>query len=288
MRINGNTQIYGIIGYPVKHTYSPAMHNAAFRSLGINAVYVPFEVKPGDLKESLACLRSAGVRGFNVTVPHKENVIKYLDEVDREASLIRAVNTIVNEDGRLKGYNTDGKGFISSLEEDLAVTPKGKRFFILGAGGASRAISFSLALKGARRIVLVDTVREKAIKLAKSLAKIDTCEVIALKRDRLAMKEMLMNTDVLINATPCGMKDTDPRVIEPELLHKRLRVVDVIYNPGATKLLRDAGGKGAAVSNGTGMLLHQGLIAFRLWTGRKPPVEVMRRALKRTLKKRGY
>jgi len=280
MKIDGNTEIYGLIGYPVKHTYSPPMHNAAFHSLGINAVYVPFEVKPEDLRRNLDCMKSVGVQGLNVTVPHKENVLKYLDEIDKEAALIKAVNTIVIKGGKLKGYNTDGKGFTNALKEDFGITPKGKRFFILGAGGASRAISFSLALKGARRIVLVDVIREKVIKLAKSLARNTSSEVIALKKDKHAMKEMLLNTDVLINATPCGMEHTDPRVIEPEILHKGLCVSDVIYNAGMTKLLKDAKKKGARTSNGIGMLLHQGVIAFRLWTGKIPPVEIMRRALK--------
>jgi len=284
MHINGKTQIYGIIGYPVKHTFSPLMQNAAFKHLGINAVYLPFEVKPQDLKVSLTCMRLLGISGLNVTIPHKEEVIKYLDELDKEASLIGAVNTIVNRAGRFKGFNTDGRGFIQSLKEEFGILPKGKRFFIMGAGGASRAISFSLALSGADRIVLVDSIEGKAIKLAESLLKNTSCEAIALKKDKKAIKELLLDSDVFINTTPCGMRRTDPKLIDPDFLHRELFVYDIIYNPRITKLLIDAKRKGARVSGGIGMLLNQGAISFSLWTGRKAPVGVMKKALDSILK----
>lgn len=279
MKIDGETEIYGLIGYPVRHTYSPLMHNAAFESLRINAVYLPFEVRPRDLKSNLFCMESIGVRGLNVTIPHKEKVLKYLDEIDREASLIGAVNTIVNKGGRLRGFNTDGRGFVISLKENFGISPKGKRFFIMGAGGAARAISFSLALRGARRIVLVDVISKKAIKLAQSLSRETSCEAIALRKDKRAMREMILSSDVFINATPCGMKTKDPRVIDPKLLHKGLFVYDIIYNVAITKLLRDAKERGAHTSGGIGMLLHQGALSFKLWTGKTPPINIMRKAL---------
>lgn len=284
MKINGKTEIYGVIGYPVRHTFSPLMHNAAFESLKINAVYLPFEVKPEDLKSTLSCMKSLGVRGLNVTIPHKEKVLEYLDEIDKEASLIKAVNTIVNENSKFKGFNTDAEAFVMSLKEEFGISPRGKRFFIMGAGGASRAISFSLALNGATRIVLVDRIGKKAIRLANSLSKNTTCEVTALKKDKRAIKEIVLNSDVFINATPCGMKATDPGVIDPEFLHKELFVYDIIYNPSITRLLRDAKDRGLRTSNGIGMLLNQGAISFRLWTGRKAPVAVMRKALTGILK----
>ena len=283
MRINGDTKIYGLIGYPVKHTLSPLMHNAAFCALDINAIYVPFEVKPENLRRNLDCMELVGVCGLNVTVPHKEKVLRHLDDIDREAALIGAVNTIVFKGGRLKGHNTDGRGFVSALKEDFGMTPKGRSFFILGAGGASRAISFSLALRGAARIVIMDIFREKAIKLARELTKKTPCESIALKQDRRAMREMLLNTDVLINATPCGLRHGDPGAIETGLLHGGLCVVDLIYNPSTTKLLREAKKKGARVSNGIGMLLRQGAGSFRLWTGKNPPPGVMKKALQKVL-----
>ena len=134
MHIDGRTKIYGLIGYPVKHTFSPMMHNAAFKSLGINAAYMAFEVKPKDLKTAISCVRSTGICGLNVTIPHKENVLDHLDEVDKEASLIKAVNTIVIKNGRLRGFNTDGRGFVASIKKAFGVFPKGKDFFIIGAG----------------------------------------------------------------------------------------------------------------------------------------------------------
>jgi shikimate dehydrogenase len=279
MHIDGKTKIYGLIGYPVKHTLSPAMHNAAFKSLRINAAYMAFEVKPRELKAAISCARSIGICGLNVTIPHKENVLCHLDGVDKEASLIGAVNTIVVKGGRLKGFNTDGRGFVASLKKAFGISPKGRSFFIIGAGGASRAISFSLALGGARRIVLVDEMKNKAIRLASSLAKNTSCEAIALKRDKKVMKEMILNSDVLVNATPCGMEPSDPQVIDPSSLHKGLFVCDIIYNPRVTRLLREARKMGAKTLNGAGMLLNQGAISFELWTGRKAPLGVMKRAI---------
>lgn len=279
MKINGRTKIYGLIGYPVRHTFSPLMHNAAFAALGINAAYLPFEVKPRELGFTISCMKSLGIRGLNVTIPYKEEVLKHLDEIDKEASLIKAVNTIVVKDGKLRGFNTDGKGFIRSLKESFGVLPKGKNFFMMGAGGASRAISFSLALAGARRIVLVDEIKNKAIKLAHSLARNTSCEAIAIKKDKNVIKELILNSDIFVNATPCGMKSSDPRLIEPSLLPRGILVYDIIYNPPITRLLREAKKRGARVANGTGMLLNQGVISFKLWTGKKAPIRVMRKAI---------
>lgn len=279
MHINGSTELYGLIGYPVRHTFSPLMHNAAFATLGINAVYLPFEVKPKDLEPVMRSAGALGIRGLNVTVPYKEKVLKYLDEIDSETALIKAVNTIVIKDGKLRGFNTDGKGFVKSLQDEFGILPNGKRFFIMGAGGASRAVSFSLALQGAGRIVLVDDVPNKAVDLARSLARHTSCDAIALKKDNKAMKEMILNSDVFVNATPCGMKTNDPKVVDPNFLHENLLVYDIIYNPRTTTLLRDARNKGAKTANGIGMLLNQGVLSFSLWTGKKAPVHVMKKAL---------
>jgi len=283
VKINGKTEIYGLIGYPVKHTFSPHMHNAAFEALNMNAVYVPFEVKPGLLKEALIGMKSMGVRGLNVTIPYKEAIIKYMDDLDREASLIQAVNTVTIKDGKMKGYNTDGRGFIASMEEEFGITPEKKRFFILGAGGAARAISFSLALAGARRIILIDVVASKAIRLSTSLSRKVPCETIALKAGQRGVRELLLNSDVLINATPCGMKTSDSVPIDPNLLHRRLVVCDVIYNPPVTKLIRAAQSRRIRAMNGAGMLLNQGVISFKIWTGRKAPARIMAKALKAAL-----
>ena len=280
MNFGSKTKIYGLIGYPVKHTFSPLMHNALFKKFKMNATYVPFEVRPEELKSKIRYMKCIGISGLNVTIPHKENVVKYLDRVDKEAALIGAVNTIVLKGGKFKGFNTDGRGFIKSLEEEFAISPRRKKFFIMGAGGVSRAISFSLALSGAKRIVLLDDIKTKAIRLAKSLEKNTKGEVIALEKDKKAMKELILDSDVFINATPCGMKKSDSRLINPKFLHKKLFVCDVIYNPPATRLLKDAKKKGARTLNGLSMLINQGAISFNLWTGRKASLDVMRKAIK--------
>ncbi len=279
MGINGNTEISGLIGYPVRHTFSPIMHNAAFKTLGINAVYLPFEIKPENLKSVMRCAGAFGMSGLNITVPYKEKVLQYLDEIDRETLLIGAVNTIVIKDDKMKGFNTDGRGFVKSLQDEFGILPDGKRFFIMGAGGAARAISFSLAIQGAGRIVLVDDIPKKAADLAKSAAKRTSCDVIALEKDDKAIKEIILNSDVFINATPCGLKPHDPKVIDPDFLRRGMIVYDIIYNPRTTALLRDARNKGARTANGAGMLLNQGALSFSLWTGKKAPVHVMKKAL---------
>jgi shikimate dehydrogenase len=280
MHVNGSTKIYGLLGYPVKHTFSPLMHNAAFNSLGLNAVYLPFEVKPEKLKTAIEAVKALGISGLNITVPHKEKVIKYLDIVDEEAALIKSVNTVVLENGKLKGFNTDGRGFIMSLKEEFGFSPCQKRFFILGAGGAARAIAFSLAFEGAEKIILVDALPKKAANLAKAVSNKTSCDAIALDKNKKAMKDRLLNCDVLINATPCGMKKDDPKVIEPELLYKNLFVYDIIYNPRQTTLLRDARNRGAKIANGIGMLINQGILSFGIWTKKSAPVHAIKTALR--------
>ena len=275
--------LLGLIGHPVGHTLSPVMHNAALKSLGIDGAYSAFDVPPSGLKPFIRSLTEFGVRGFNVTIPHKERIIPCLDRLDKEAELIGAVNTVVVRNGKLAGYNTDGRGFIASLEEDLGVQPKGKRFFMFGAGGAARAIAFSLALRKAKRIVILDVDRKKSASLARAVAGKTKCEAVALRRSGTVMRELLLNTEVLINATPCGMKRADPSVVDKTLLHKGLAVYDVIYNPPATSLIRNAVRRGIPAANGLGMLINQGAQSFSLWTGKKPPVDVMRKALKKYL-----
>lgn len=271
--------LLGLIGFPVGHTLSPIMHNAALKAVGIDGLYTAFEVAPEELGRFVRSLVDFGVRGFNVTIPHKEKIIPYLDRIDKDARLIGAVNTVVVRGGKTAGYNTDGKGFISSLRKDLGVMPGGKDFFMLGAGGAARAIAFSLASCGARRIVMTDIDKWKASNLAQAVSKETRCEAIAIERGCEAMREFLLNADVFINATPCGMKASDPALLEPASLHGGLKVYDVIYNPQETCLLRDARRRGIRAANGLGMLIEQGAKSFELWTGRKAPVAVMRKAV---------
>jgi len=279
-KIDAHTQLYGVIGYPVRHSFSPAMHHAAFHKAKLNAVYLALEVHPENLKDALAGIKALGISGLNVTVPHKEACIPFLDDVYPTAKLIGAVNTIHLKDGKLIGYNTDGRGFIRALKEILKVNPKGKRFFILGAGGASRAVGFNLAKEGAKVVTFYDIVRSKAENLVIDLRlNFPNCSI------QLAstLPRHLKDFDCLINATPVGMKKNDPLLIDPKVFHPKLAVCDLIYNPSRTKLLKLAKAKRLKTMNGLGMLLYQGVIAWELWTGKKAPVSVMKRALEKAI-----
>lgn len=275
MMITGKTKILGIFGYPIEHTLSPFMHNAAFKSLKLDYCYIPFRVRPEDLREAVTALSALDIRGVNITIPHKESVIPFLDRLDREAELIGAVNTVLNEDGKLIGYNTDGSGFIRSLKEEGGVNPKGKSVMIIGAGGAARAIAFSLAIEGADKIFINDIISEKAKELSSAVSDKTPTEVIYIKD----LKEGTGEVDILINATPLGMKKGDPLPISSELLSSRLMVCDIVYYPPETPLLKEARKRGIKTLGGLGMLLYQGALAFEIWTDKEPPIEVMRKAL---------
>jgi len=269
MDISGKTKIIGIFGYPVEHTLSPLMHNAAFNALGLDMSYIAFKVLPQDLKDALTAIRVLHMQGVNITVPHKENVIPMVDHVDEEAAFIGAVNTVVNSGGRLTGYNTDGMGFMSSLSEKK-ISVKGKEILIIGAGGASRAISYYVS-KEASKLFLYDIDRVKTEKLVHDLGAIRT-NVFSLEGIEDTLKP-----HIIINATPLGLDNKDPLPLGPEFISQDMVVGDLIYRN--TKFLQAADKKGAKTFNGSGMLLWQGVLAFELWTGIKPPVDVMRKAL---------
>lgn len=279
--IDSHTQIYGIIGYPVRHSFSPAMHNAAFKARRLNAVYLAFEVRPENLKDAFWGVKALGICGLNITIPHKEACIPFLEEVYPIARIIGAINTIHLKDGRLIGYNTDGRGFIRALKEVLKIKPRGKKFFILGAGGAARAIGFNLVKEGAKEVAFYDVVRSKAENLVIDLRlHFPNCRIELVSS---LPKSSLRDFDCLINATPVGMKKSDPLVIDPKVFHSRLAVCDLIYNPPQTRLIKIAKQKRLKAMNGLGMLLYQGVIAWELWTGKKAPVAVMRKALEKAV-----
>lgn len=285
-KIDGKTRIFGIIGYPVKHTFSPYIHNAAFKALKINAAYVPFEVKPRELKNAICGLIGLGVCGVNVTIPHKEAVIPLLDELSSEAKGIGAANVVLVKDGKTMGYNTDGEGFLVSLKKELKVIPKNKSIFILGSGGAAKALVYVLASEGAKSITLVDVMNEKAKELAlKANKEFPRCQMRSIPYLGSRIDEEALNADILINATPVGMKKDDPRIVSPDALHKDLVVCDLIYNPVETKLLKEAKKRGLKATNGIGMLLYQGALSFELFTGKKAPISVMLTSLKKVIRR---
>ncbi|MFH1245118.1 MAG: shikimate dehydrogenase [Candidatus Omnitrophota bacterium] len=275
-------KLYGLIGFPVKHSYSAIMHNAAFREMGIDARYELFEVKAENLGEEFRKKVGQGICGLNITIPYKEKIIEWVDQLQQEARLIGAVNTIkVDRDKTTRGFNTDGLGFITHLQEVINFNPEGKRTAVLGAGGAARAVSVSLAQK-AKEIALFDIDKERALRLKEMLtANFSGCVVRTVSETDDLLDE---NTDLLVNATPCGMHKGDPLLINPDKLHKRLFVYDLIYNPGETPLLSEAKRrKCAGIFNGLGMLLYQGALAFKIWLEVEAPIKVMEQALKEAL-----
>lgn len=275
MKITGKTRITGLFGYPVEHTLSPAMHNAAFEALGLDYCYAAFRVHPDSLPEAVKAIRALHLSGVNVTIPHKEEVIPFLDEVDKEATAIGAVNTIVNSNGNLKGYNTDGRGFMQSFFE-YGISAEGKDVLVIGAGGASRAISYYFG-KEAKRLFLYDIEQEKAERLAADLKKILGKDVSIV--DDIGRTERF---NIFLNATPLGLKEEDPLPFDTSHLRPDQIVCDLIYKK--TRLLEEASRKGCIALDGLGMLLWQGVFAFELWTGVSPPVDIMREALYKNLK----
>lgn len=269
IQISGRTKITGLFGYPVEHTLSPAMHNAAFTELGLDYCYVPFLVHPDYLEYAVKAIKSLNLSGVNVTVPHKEKVMPFLDEINEEASFIGAVNTIVNSGGRLIGYNTDGRGFIQSLSEG-GISIEDKNILIIGAGGASKAISYYLSQK-AKTLYLYDIDKYKVEKLVQDLNNIFNNVYI------IENISSIGRFHIIINATPLGLKKEDPLPFDTTLLRTEQTVCDVIYKK--TRLLEEASKKGCITIDGLGMLLWQGVFAFELWTGKKPGVDVMRNAL---------
>ena len=257
-----------LIGYPIGHSMSPTMHNAAFQELGLNYGYEAVSVEPEGLTGFLnGVLRRPNVRGANVTIPHKIAVMKDIDAVDPEAAAIGAVNTIVNDGGILRGCNTDGRGALEALKESIGEL-NDKRVVLLGAGGAARAVR--------RAVELAASLREK---MGRRHA-----EISAAPFDETHLRRGLKGADILINATPIGMHpDVGETPVPRHLLHGRLVVFDLVYNPPRTRLLKEAEEEGAGTLSGVEMLVYQGAEAFLLWTGRRAPIGLMLRVVRRAL-----
>ncbi len=277
MLVNGETEVYGIIGYPVKHSKSPQFQTAAFRHKNINAVYLPFEVKPENLKKAVNGIKALSIKGINITVPHKEEVIRYLDETSEEVQFIGACNTVKNIDGYLIGYNTDAYGFIEGLKE-IEPQFQDKTFLILGAGGASRAVLYGLIREGAEKIFVANRTIDRVFQIIQDFSKLNRFIqeiIIPVPLDKV--EEYLSSTHIIVNTTSVGLKDEDPPLFDYSKIQKKHTVVDIIYKK--TKLLKVAQEKGCKWQDGLPMLLYQGAKAFEIWTGEKAPVEVMRKVL---------
>jgi len=282
MEISGRTRVCGIIGDPIEHSLSPVMHNAAFQKLNLDFVYVAFRVKKNELREAILGARSLDVHGLNVTMPHKNAVMKYLDEIDSTTRLIGAVNTILNDKGRLIGYNTDGAGALKALKEK-GVGPEGKRLLLLGAGGAGKAIAFYVAQE-VDELKIFNRTTPKAEKLAQLLRKEFGKKIDGNSLSAEIVKDELEDADILINATSVGMHpDVNRSLVDPSWLRPDLCVMDIVYNPIETKLVKDARLMGAKVVSGIEMLVFQGVASFEIWTDHQAPVKVMKEVVLKKL-----
>ena len=264
MNLSGRTEVYGVIGYPVSHSLSPVFQNAAFSFLGIDAVYVPFEIKPEDLREALAGLKKARVRGLNVTIPHKEAVVGLADWVSQEVEAIGAANTLLFSEGRTLAYNTDWIGFLRSVEE--IVDLDGKRVLLLGAGGSARAVAYALKRRSCQ-VYIWNRTKSRAEDLAERFG----LEVVG------SPEEILGSVDLVVNTTSVGLRDEE-KLFNYDLLTQDHVVVDLIYRE--TPLIKAAREKGCLWQNGFPMLVHQGAESFRIWTGCEPPLKIMKRSLR--------
>jgi len=272
--INGRTELYGIIGNPIRHSLSPMIHNGAFKRLGWNAVYLAFEVK--NLEEALRGIRGLGMRGVSVTHPFKTEVIPFLDKVEKLAKKIGAVNTIVHRGGRLIGYNTDCDGASEALEEKMDL--RGKRVVLLGAGGAARAIGFGLKERDCQ-LIIANRSRDRGEALSRELK----CHFKPMS-SLVKMEAGELEADVVINATSLGMVPRERETPLPKkLLRKGMMVMDIVYEPLQTKLLREAKEKGCLTINGLEMLVRQGVAQCMIWTGKRPEIGQIKKDLRRAL-----
>ncbi len=280
-QITGYTRFGGLLGSPVAHSLSPAMHNLSFMTLGIDAVYLAFDVGEEKLGETVRVFRDLNTYGFNLTMPDKKKVMEYVDELSKAAELIGAVNTVVNKDGKLVGHNTDGIGYVESVRAQ-GFDPAGKEVTLLGAGGAAGAAAVQMALDGVKTLHIVNR-RSRSWKAARDLAdrinRETACRAdLTDLEDTRALRTLIGQSDLLTNATSVGMAlrtDASP-IKDPGMLHKELVVSDIIYNPRKTKLMEQAASVGCSTFNGMDMLLYQGAAAFQLWTGREMPLELVR------------
>jgi len=274
--LTGGTQIVGVIGWPIEHSVSPPMHNAAFQALGLDWCYVPFPVHPAHLKEALGGVRALGLRGVNVTVPHKKTLVSLVDELAPAARAIGAVNTVIANGQILIGHNTDASGFLRALKE-TGFEPSGCSALILGAGGAARAVIYALATVGARVVILNRTLERAQALAAEFTGVSETARLRAGPLNCQSLRCEAAASDLVVNATSLGMwpqVDASPWP-EDVPFPSHCLLFDLVYNPAETLLMRHAARGGASVVGGLRMLVHQGAEAFALWTGRQPPVETM-------------
>ena len=283
--VSVDTKLIGLLGYPLKQTFAPRMFNETFRKLGMDWFYFPIEVQPDNLGTIVKAIRCMNFAGFFVTKPNKIRILEHLDELDELAERTGSVNTVTSSGGRLRGYNTDGTGFVQALAEETGLDLGRSTFLVFGAGGASRALCFALASRGAKKLYVIDRLDEASEALARDLnGRLRQCAQ-AVPFAGAPVGDLVGESDVLVNASGVGMyPHTDETPVDRRHLREGLLVCDLTYNPPRTRLLLDARQAGCRIMNGVGMAVHQGAQGFALLTGRPEPTRIMRQAMRRIMK----
>jgi shikimate dehydrogenase len=283
-QINARTRVCAVIGHPVGHSLSPELHNAAFEALELPLVYVAHDVRPGQVAEAFAGVRAMGYRGLSVTIPHKAEALLCVDEVEETARGIGCINTVVNDDGRLKGFNSDGRGALNALR-DAGADPEGRRVLLLGSGGAARAIAITLAREAPpARLSILGVVVDELTQLVSDAKERGRSEVTGAELTPRTLSDELAAAEIVLHCTPVGMHPGEANSLVPRALWRPEMVVfDAVYNPRRTQLLREAEAAGCGTIEGLEMFLGQAYVQFEWWTGRRAPREVMRRVLEKRL-----
>lgn len=278
MKLSGHTKPFAVLGHPIGHTLSPVMHNASFAALGLDAIYLAFDVPPDRLMDVLPAMQAMGFGGVNLTVPLKEVAFTALADLDESAQLLGAVNTVAFHETGIRGYNTDGMGFLRATEEAFGSGVEGETVFVVGTGGAGRAVALMCAQAGAESVLLSDIDDQRSGRVAEEI--LEQTDGVAVRcvgtSDQV---DACRTADLVVQSTPVGMNPEDPSLLPPEAFSSNQKAFDLIYMYPETPFLRAAKQGGAMIANGLGMLLHQGAKAFQIWTGTEPDVSAMRAAL---------
>lgn len=283
-RIDASFNVCALLGFPAHHSMGPAIHNTAFEELGLPFVYVAHDVAPADLAAAIAGARAFGYRGLSITMPHKVAALDLVDEVDATARAIGCINTVVNDRGRLTGYNSDGQGALDALERAGIAIP-GRRVLVLGSGGGARAVAMTVALLGRpAELEILGVVEDELARLGRDITTKSVTEVRTRKLDDATLAAAAERAEVLLHCTPVGMTPETERTLVPRnLLRPELAVFDAVYNPRRTLLLREAAALGCVVVEGMEMFLGQAMVQFQLWTGKAAPVDAMRKVIEARL-----
>ena len=283
-RIDASFKVCALLGFPAHHSMGPSLHNTAFEELALPFVYVAHDVAPADLAAAIAGARALGYRGLSITMPHKVAALDLVDEVDATARAIGCINTVVNDHGRLKGYNSDGQGALDALER-AGIAVAGRRVLVLGSGGAARAVAMTVALHGGpAELEILGVVEDELARLGRDIGDKSATQARARKLDDASLAAAVERAEVLLHCTPVGMLPETERTLVPRSLHRpELAVFDAVYNPRRTLLLKDAAALGCRVVEGMEMFLGQAAVQFELWTGQTAPLDVMRRIIEARL-----